>query len=61
MGNPKKCIFIGDGGHLELIGAKNVGMKTINVEWFKKVDNYDQVDFYIDEPTKLFDKIKECY
>lgn len=60
MGNPKKCIFIGDGGHQELIGAKNVGMNTIKVEWYKKVDNYNQVDFCTDEPKELLNKIKEC-
>ena len=28
------CIFVGDGGSNELIGAKNVGMKAIQAKWY---------------------------
>lgn len=29
-----ECIFVGDGGSNELIGAKNVGMKAIQAKWY---------------------------
>lgn len=40
------CIFVGDGGSNELIGAKNVGMKAIQAKWYtnqhpKKRDTID--------------------
>ena len=39
-----ECIFVGDGGSNELVGAKNVGMKAIQAKWYtnqhpKKRDN----------------------
>lgn len=53
MGNPENSIFIGDGGHNELVGAKESGMKTIKVEWFKKNNYYDSVDYVINLPSYL--------
>ena len=39
-----ECIFVGDGGSNELVGARNVGMKAIQAKWYtnqypKKRDN----------------------
>lgn len=41
-----ECIFVGDGGSNELLGARNVGMKAIQAKWYtnkhpKKRDNID--------------------
>ena len=30
----EECIFVGDGGSNELVGAKNVGMKAIQAKWY---------------------------
>ena len=40
----RECIFVGDGGSDELVGAKNVAMKAIQAKWYtnqhpKKRDN----------------------
>lgn len=32
----RECIFVGDGGSNELIGAKNVGMRAIQAKWYTK-------------------------
>lgn len=53
MGNPENLFFVGDGGHSELVGAKEAGMKTIKVEWFKKNNYYDCVDYVINLPSYL--------
>lgn len=53
MGNPSRTIFIGDGGHDEIVGAKKAGMKTIKVEWFKRNGKYDGVDYVINVPSYL--------
>lgn len=38
--NPEKCIFVGDGGSDELLGARRVGMKTVFTEYLDiKVPN----------------------
>ena len=58
MGNPNQSIFIGDGGHDELVGAKKVGMKTIKVDWFKKRDLSDCIDSVVKEKQDLIDVIK---
>ena len=41
-----ECIFVGDGGSNELVGATNVGMKAIQAKWYtnkhpQKRDNID--------------------
>lgn len=53
MGNPENSVFIGDGGHDEIVGAKKAGMKTIKVEWFKRNGKYDGVDYVINVPSYL--------
>lgn len=40
----RECVFVGDGGSNELVGAQNVGMKAIQAKWYtnqhpKKRDN----------------------
>lgn len=58
MGNPEKSIFIGDGGHDELYGAKNSGMKTIKAEWF--IDRKDEkINRYADYCIKNLDEVEE--
>jgi len=56
MGNPQKCVFIGDGGHNEFQGAHNADMITIKVEWFinrkdKEIDK--EVDYYVNKVSDL--------
>ena len=29
-----ECIFVGDGGSSELVGARKVGMKAIQAKWY---------------------------
>lgn len=56
MGNPARSIFVGDGGHDELQGAKQAGMTTVKVEWLKCRNDksiYDHADFVADTPDKL--------
>ena len=62
MGNPKKCIFVGDGGHDELYGARKAGMKTIKVNWFinrrnKKINLY--ANYCIKNPKNLMEIVKK--
>ena len=35
MGEPEHCVFIGDGGHEELMGAQRAGMITMKAEYIK--------------------------
>lgn len=30
----KECIFVGDGGSNELVGAENAGIKAIQAKWY---------------------------
>ncbi len=57
---PDKCVFIGDGGSNELIGAKKMGMKTILTQHFKNMryDNYVCSMEYIDYTVNDFGEIK---
>jgi len=52
--NPGDCVFIGDGGTEELMGAKRMGMQTIQVQhfWPKEVD---YADIMLDNFTDLLD------
>lgn len=53
--NPKKCIFIGDGGSDELKGAKELGIKTILTGYLLKRDKKQHniinkfADYYIED------------
>ncbi|MCB2314119.1 HAD-IA family hydrolase [Clostridium tagluense] len=53
--NPKKCIFIGDGGSDELKGAKELGIKTILTGYLLKRDQKQHniikkfADYYIED------------
>lgn len=41
--SPDKCIYVGDGGHNELQGAKSLGMTALQAGWYLKEfrkDNY---------------------
>ena len=62
MGGSDVAIFIGDGGHEELIGAKENGMITIKTEWFKKRSDFNSVDYVTNMPSflvSLINKITE--
>lgn len=62
MGNPKKCIFVGDGGHDELYGASMCEMKTIKANWFVNRSDgkvLDYSDYQVDNVKKLNEIIKE--
>ena len=58
MGNPQKCVFIGDGGHDELQGAHNANMITIKVEWFIN-RNDEKINREADYCVKRIDELKE--
>lgn len=52
-----ECIFVGDGGSNELVGAKNVGMKAIQAKWYtnqhpKKRDSIEGF-FVAEEPMDI--------
>lgn len=55
--NPGECIFVGDGGASELVGATNAGMRAYRAAWF-----YDRADIEnkfhpITNPMNLLDLI----
>ena len=56
MGNPQQCIFVGDGGHDELQGARMSGMRTVKAEWLKCRDDetiYANADYVVKTPDRL--------
>ena len=62
MGNPIECVFAGDGGHDELIGAHNTNMQTIKAEWIKnrRVEElYKEADYRIQETEKVAETVRE--
>lgn len=62
MESPSKCVYIGDGGHDELYGAKNANMKTIKAEWFinRKEDKiYQNSDYRTQNPEQVIEILKE--
>ena len=57
-----ECIFVGDGGSNELVGAKTVGMKAIQAKWYtnqlpKKRDTIDGF-LVADEPLDIIEYIE---
>lgn len=54
---PKDCLFVGDGGSKELIGAKNIGMEAVQATWFIKEykKDYRNTDGFIsvDNPMDI--------
>ena len=57
-----ECIFVGDGGSNELIGAKSVGMKAIQAKWYtnqlpKKRDTIDGF-LVAEEPLDIIEYIE---
>lgn len=59
MGGAEVPIFIGDGGHDELVGAKENGMTTIKTEWFIKRTDFNSVDYVTNLPTFLVNLVKK--
>jgi len=63
--NPEECIFIGDGGSSELIGAKRLGIKTILSGYLLKRDPKQLelikkfADYYIEDFNEIKDIIME--
>ena len=57
-----ECVFVGDGGSSELVGAKKVGMKAVQAKWYTnqhpyKRENID--DFLIgEEPLDIMQYIE---
>ena len=61
MGNPMTSIFVGDGGHEELMGAQQTGMHTIKAEWInnRRVEEiYRYAQFKVQEATTVVDVVK---
>lgn len=57
-----ECVFVGDGGSNELMGAKAVGMKAIQAKWYTnqhphKRDNIDGF-FVAEEPLDIIEYIE---
>lgn len=53
---PDKCLFIGDGGSNELMGAKQLGIKTVMTQQFIQRDELkdsENVDYVIDKFSDL--------
>ncbi|MBO5227877.1 MAG: HAD family hydrolase [Lachnospiraceae bacterium] len=52
-----ECIFVGDGGSNELVGAKNVGMKAIQAKWYtnQHTQKRDSIEgfFVAEEPMDI--------
>lgn len=61
MGSPDKMVFVGDGGHDELVGAKEAGMKTIKVDWFKKRELFDSVDCIVRDSKELIKFVNDLW
>ena len=62
MGHPTECIFVGDGGHEELMGAQSVGMKTIKAEWInnRRVEEiYQYSNYRVQETESMLTVVKE--
>lgn len=58
----EECIFVGDGGSNELVGAKNVGMKAIQAKWYtnhhpRKRENIEGF-LVAEEPLEILQYIK---
>jgi len=58
----EECIFVGDGGSNELVGAQTVGMTAIQAKWYtnqhpKKRDNIDGF-FAAEEPLEIIKYIE---
>ena len=58
----EECIFVGDGGSNELVGARNVGMKAIQAKWYtnqypKKRDNIE--GFSVADEVRLLSSIAQ--
>lgn len=56
MGDPSTSVFVGDGGHSELIGAKAAGMYAIKAEWTKNRREPEicaQADIQLQHPGQL--------
>lgn len=56
MDYPDTCVFIGDGGHDELMGAKFSGMITIQAEWLLN-RNLCAGDKYVDHYAETTEKL----
>jgi hypothetical protein len=62
MGNPRDCVFIGDGGHDELIGAQNAEMLTVKAEWIKNRRDealYQYSNYRIQDATQVPKTVRE--
>lgn len=58
----EECIFVGDGGSNELVGARTVGMMAIQAKWYtnrhpKKRDNIDSF-LVVEEPLDIIKYIE---
>lgn len=62
MRNPNVSIFVGDGGHNELMGAHQSGMITIKAEWIKNYTEdeiYKYANYNIQEATNIIKLVEE--
>ena len=63
--NASQCLFVGDGGHDELLGAKEAGFKTVFTEYFIKKDKalrsriLQSANYVIDDFEELLEIIKK--
>lgn len=62
MGNPEHSLFIGDGGHEELMGAQRAGMITVKAEWLnnRRVDEiYKHSNIKTPDPTLVPEMVRD--
>lgn len=61
--SPDDCLYVGDGGSNELMGASKVGMKALQAVWYKKqfVTQYANTGGFpiLHEPKEVFNYISE--
>lgn len=58
---PEECLYVGDGGSLELETARSFGMKTLQAGWFIKnhQDNWKKEGFdTAEEPEEVLRKVR---
>lgn len=62
MGQPSEMLYVGDGGHDELMGAHNAGMITAKAEWIhnRRLDSiYQYSNCRLQSPSQVLDVVKE--
>lgn len=54
---PKECIFVGDGGASELVGATTAGIKAYRASWFHNRYEIGDIFQQVESPMDILDLI----